>query len=290
MRKKKIIGYKATDKNMCCRDFRYELGKTYKEDTAILCERGFHFCENPMDVLNYYNITDGRFFEVECSDVSDETNKEDTKRVCKTIKLKSELSLGNFIKLSFDYMKTQVDTTAASGDASQVATSGDASQVATSGVSSKVAASGNYSKVATSGNYSQVATSGDSSKVATSGVSSKVATSGYYSQVATSGNYSKVATSGNYSQVATSGVSSKVATSGNYSQVVLDGQYGIGACLGIDSMAKGKKGNWIVLVEYNIVNNTYIPVCVKSAQIDGIILKEDTWYILKNGEFVNVVD
>ena len=74
-----------------------------------------------MDVLNYYNITDGRFFEVECSDVSDETNKEDTKRVCKSIKLKHELSLGNFIKLSFDYMKTQVDTTATSGDSSKVA-------------------------------------------------------------------------------------------------------------------------------------------------------------------------
>ena len=187
MRKKKIIGYKATDKNMCCRGFGYKLGKTYKEDIATLCQRGFHFCENPMDVLNYYNITDGRFFEVECSDVSDEINKEDTKRVCKSIKLKTELSLGNFIKLSFDYMKKQVNAINISDYHSKVATSGESSRVVTSGDFSKVVTGGDSSQTTTSGHFTQVATSGDFSKVLTSGFGNQVATSGYRNQVATSG-------------------------------------------------------------------------------------------------------
>ena len=51
--------------------------------------------------------------------------------------------------------------------------------------------------------------------------------------------------------------------------------------------AKGKKGSWLVLAEwgYNDIEEKYIPVCVKAAQIDGVVIKEDTFYKLENGEF-----
>ena len=57
-------------------------------------------------------------------------------------------------------------------------------------------------------------------------------------------------------------------------------------CAGADSKIKGKIGNWITLSEWEWKNDDYVPVCVKSAQIDGKKIKEDTWYQLKNGEFV----
>ncbi len=56
-------------------------------------------------------------------------------------------------------------------------------------------------------------------------------------------------------------------------------------CAGINSKIKGKKGNWITLTEWKYTFDKYIPICVKLAQIDGKILKEDTWYRLENGEF-----
>ena len=293
---KTVKGYKAVNKNLEAtrgdKPFKYEIGKEYVEDEAKLCSKGFHFCENPLDTLNYYDLCDSRFFEIEARDVSDEKNDKDTKRVSKRIKLVTEIGLPKLIKLSFDYIKEQCEVKDEnvindSGYYSQVATSGDSSQVATSGDYSQVATSGDYSKVATSGYSSKVATSGDYSKVATSGYSSQVATSGDYSQVATSGDSSKVATSGDSSKVATSGDSSKVATSGTCSKVAIDGEYSVGMCAGYDSKIKGKKGNWITLAEweYNSKINKCIPVCVKSAQIDGEMLKEDTWYILENGEF-----
>lgn len=47
--------YKATDKDMKCRGFQYEIGKTAEVDgDAKLCERGLHACEMPIDVLGYY--------------------------------------------------------------------------------------------------------------------------------------------------------------------------------------------------------------------------------------------
>ena len=48
-------GYKAFDKTLCCRGMQYEVGKNYTMDESPrLCYRGFHFCERPRDVFNYY--------------------------------------------------------------------------------------------------------------------------------------------------------------------------------------------------------------------------------------------
>ena len=161
---KTIKGYKAYDKDLKCRDFQYEIGKIYEQTgKPSICNSGFHFCENPMDVLNYYNIAECKFTEVESlGNINKEKDSKDTKIATDKIKIGAELDLSAFIKASFNFL---LEKTSKSKKVS--------------GYSSKVATSGNYSQVATSGDYSQVATSGYSSKVATSGDSSQVATSGY---------------------------------------------------------------------------------------------------------------
>lgn len=64
--------YKGFDKDLKCRDFQYEIGKTYEEPTAELCEKGFHACEYPLDVFEYYAPGDmSRYCEVDLDDVSD---------------------------------------------------------------------------------------------------------------------------------------------------------------------------------------------------------------------------
>lgn len=50
-----IKGFKGFDENLQCRDFQYEVGKTYEEDVVPkCCDKGFHFCEYPLDVFSYY--------------------------------------------------------------------------------------------------------------------------------------------------------------------------------------------------------------------------------------------
>lgn len=68
--------------------------------------------------------------------------------------------------------------------------------------------------------------------------------------------------------------------------------YCVGAAIGINSIIKGAVGNWITLAEwaYDSDKQRCAPVCVKSAQIDGEIIKADTWYKLADGEFVEVAD
>lgn len=71
----KIKGYKGFDKNMKCRNFQYEIGKDYTyEGDVECCKCGFHFCENPFDVLSYYSPSSSRFCEVEGSGESSKDN------------------------------------------------------------------------------------------------------------------------------------------------------------------------------------------------------------------------
>ena len=76
-----MIAYKGFDKSLKCRGYQYEVGKTYEEQEAQLCKKGFHACERPLDVLDYYHPADSRYCVVELDDVSGDRRDEDSK-VC----------------------------------------------------------------------------------------------------------------------------------------------------------------------------------------------------------------
>ena len=98
-----IIGYKGFDKNLQCRGFQYEVGKEHEcKDHIKLCNSGFHFCENPQEVLGYYSAGNGnrnRFAIVEASGVSDERGN-DSKRVAKKLEVKAEISVFELCKIA----------------------------------------------------------------------------------------------------------------------------------------------------------------------------------------------
>ena len=102
--------YKATDKDMKCRGFQYELGKTAEVEGDIeLCEKGLHACEMPLDVLGYYAPDDGsRYFEAELEEVSDKKSN-DTKRVGKKLTLSAEIGIPGLVKAQVEYVKAQCD-------------------------------------------------------------------------------------------------------------------------------------------------------------------------------------
>jgi len=156
-------GYKGFKKDLTCMGFKFEEGKTYIIDGAIkLCKKGFHFCENPFDVADYYDITDSDFAEVESGE---NTLAEGDKTVTSEIKIGVRLGLKGWINACVDFaMKNSKP-----GDKVQSA-SGDSSQLAASGYSSKLAASGDFSQLAASGDSSKLAASGYSSVVAGIGV------------------------------------------------------------------------------------------------------------------------
>jgi len=56
-KKQPLKGYKVFNPDFTCKNFKYEVGKTYKMDGEIsICNRGFHFCIKAPDCFNYYSF------------------------------------------------------------------------------------------------------------------------------------------------------------------------------------------------------------------------------------------
>ena len=143
-----ITAYKGFDQNLQCRGYQFEIGKTFTHEGEVkACSSGFHSCENPLDVLNYYPLN-SRFAVVKAGGKISK-HEDESKIASATITLEAELKLPEFIKAAIDWMmaacKTGDGAQAASGDSSQLAASGYSSQLAASGDSSQLAASGDSS-------------------------------------------------------------------------------------------------------------------------------------------------
>ena len=98
------MNYKGMDKDMKCRGFQYEVGGEYETARAKACECGFHACEYPLDVFDYYPPAGSRFFEVEQSG-SISKSGEDTKVASTKIKIGAELSIACLVKAAVEYTK-----------------------------------------------------------------------------------------------------------------------------------------------------------------------------------------
>lgn len=87
-----------------------------------------------------------------------------------------------------------------------------------------------------------------------------------------------------------SGYGAQLASSGNGAKLASSGKDSVVCAAGVDSIAKAMIGSWITLSEwkYDRDKDRYVPVCVKTEQVDGERIKEDTFYKLENGEFVEV--
>jgi hypothetical protein len=91
-------GYKGFDKDLKCRGFQYEVGKTYEcKGGVVLCENGFHFCKEPKQIYGYYDdLTVCRYCEVEASG---KVINGDGKCVCSKITIVREIPLQEFLSL-----------------------------------------------------------------------------------------------------------------------------------------------------------------------------------------------
>ena len=109
-----------------------------------------------------------------------------------------------------------------------------------------------------------------------------------FAQLASSGNFAKFASSGSYAKLASSGSYAKLASSGDSAKLASSGNSAVVMAAGYNSQAKAKKGSWITLAEWDRLDGNWTPVCVKTEQVDGERIKEDTWYKLINGQFTEI--
>ena len=246
----KIITYKGFDKDFKCRGFQYEVGNTYETDDDIACcNRGFHACESPMEVFDYYDMLTSRFAEVEQSGKIDK-EAASTKTCSSRIKIKAELKLADIINLGVEWLKEITSP-------------------------SKIEAN-------------NTSNDGDSAKIGSSGDSAQIGSSGYYAQIGSSGDSAQIGSSGDYAQIGSSGDYAQIGSSGDYAKIGSSGQDSVIMCAGHDSKAKAAIGSWITLAEWKRIEDVWKPICVKTEQVDGKRIKADAYYRLIDGKFEEV--
>ena len=155
--------YKGFDKDLKCRGFQYEVGKEYEENVADICHNGFHACENPMDVLSYYNPAESRFCEVDLD--ANEQTENDSKRVGKRIKIKTEIGLSGLIQAGVKFILERVDFEEAkennTGNRSAATNTGDWSAATNTGDQSAATNTGDQSAATNTGNWSAATNTGN---------------------------------------------------------------------------------------------------------------------------------
>ena len=158
----KIITYKGFDKDFKCRGFQYEVGNTYETDDDIACcNRGFHACESPMEVFDYYDMLTSRFAEVEQSGKIDK-EAASTKTCSSRIKIKAELKLADIINLGVEWLKEI--TSPSKIEANNTSNDGYYAKIGSSGYSAKIGSSGNSAQIGSSGQDSVIMCAGHDSK------------------------------------------------------------------------------------------------------------------------------
>ena len=177
MKQKVIKAYKGFDKDLRCRGFQYKIGKEYELPANIkvsVCNTGFHACESPLEVLDYYFLNDkcemSRFCEVEQSGDTDRENNGSTKVASTKIKIKAELKFSDLIKLGVEWLKEK--TSIGKGELND--NGGDSAQIDSSGDYAQIGSSGDYAKIGSSGYSAKIGSTGEDSVICCAGVNSIV--------------------------------------------------------------------------------------------------------------------
>ena len=256
--------YKGFNKDMQCRGFQYEEGKTYETDTAKLCNAGFHACECPLDVFGYYSPTDDegnlqKFHEVELDDISNERDG-DSKVCAKKITIGAELNFLGLAKAHVEWVKSQVKT-----DNGTAAEEKD------------------YSAATNTGDYSAATNTGDCSAASNTGYRSAASNTGNRSAASNTGNRSAASNTGYRSAATNTGDYSAATNTGNCSAATNTGDYSIAVAWGAKSKARAALGSYIVVAEYDEAGDF---IGAKMGKVDGKRLKANVYYTLCNGKFV----
>ena len=276
-------GYKAFSKGLVCapdktKPFQFAENTVFETDEAEICESGFHFCAEPLDVLDYYPLIDddGNMTEFAEVEALDEPKTDDGEKFCtKKIKIGAKIAFADFIKACFSLTCESVKKEAeemkkdaeSGGDDAKLVGGDDAQLVG--GYAAKLVGGDDAQLV---GSYAAKLVGGDAAQLVGGDAAQLVG--GDDAQLV--GGYAAKLVGGDDAQLV--GGDAAKLVGGKHSIVVGDN----------GSLVKGKKGALLVLVERKWEGNEYIIKNYKAELVDGKKIKEDTFYRLVNGEFREV--
>ena len=244
-------GYKGFEKGLVCRGKQYAENTAFEEEESVICKSGMHFCENPFDVLDFYGFVNdnGELNEFAEVEALDEPKTDDHKKFT-TKKLKVGANLG-----ISGLVNAFVDFTFKKIDFSKTTST----------------STGDYLASTNTGDYSASTNTGYKSASINTG----------YGSASTNTGYGSASTNTGYRSASTN--------TGDYSASTVEGKESFAIATGIRGKAKGKLGCYIAVAEWVETFDGWKLRNFKAHKVDGKTIKEDTYYMLKDGKFVEMI-
>lgn len=313
-------GFKAFNPGMICQGKKYRENEIFEESTAEICNSGMHFYENPLDILDYYDLVneDGSFNEFAPVESLAET-KTDGKQFCTTkLKIGAKLSFGQFVSACVDFIIEKAkDSPETSGNDARIGSSGDYAQIGSSGYNAQIGSSGKDARIVSSaygarifsgGDFAQIDSCGNAARIGSSGAcvqidscgdGVRIGSSGYGVQISSSGKDARIGSSAYGARIVSNAYGARIVSSGDFARISSSGsgarirstgEDSVICCSGNGNIVSAKQGSWITLTEwkYDETKDRFVPVCVVTKYVDGEEIKANTPYKLKNGKFTEV--
>ncbi len=304
---KEIVTFKGFNKELKCRDFQFEIGKTFHHDGKVeACGSGFHACECPFDVFSYYSPADSRFAETISFGITDRKEDGDTKIASASITIKAELTLPQFIQRGIEWIWSKIDKSLEqqimcgncsaatntgnrsaatnTGNRSAATNTGNRSAATNTGNCSAATNTGNRSAATNTGDWSAATNTGNCSAATNTGNCSAATNTGNRSAATNTGNRSAATNTGDWSAATNTGNRSAATNTGDWSAAEVSGSQSVAAAFGIEGKARASEGGAIVLC-YRDEDGELIHIRASKVGENGIM--PNTWYQLnEDGEFV----
>lgn len=285
--------YKAFEKGLICLGKQYQENTVFEESGTSICKKGvMHYCENPLDIFDFYPLIkmDKNLIEFAEVEPLGEIYREKNKCATNKLHIESKLSLQDFIEVCIDFILDKTKQTeylqigngkndericvrdyhariGNKGDYVKIISDGDDTCIYNSGCNTHLVSCGDSATICNNGDIADIITSGGCIYIGNTGLSTYINDNGFYTYINNSGDYVKINSNGPGTAIVSTGKCSTIIA------------------IGKNSIVKAKTGSWITLAEWSWVNTMMKPKCVKTEYVDGERIKEDVFYKLENGEF-----
>lgn len=317
-----LHGFKRFDRNLRGLGKQYEVGKTFEEDEAILNKTGLHFYEQALDCFRLYEPSTSQFCAVTAIDPSPQTDPADSSRVTTKLLIEKKLTIAELIGCAANQMdKKQLTppkkyengnlpavgnmgykesirscggggiakntsykgSAIAHGDFSFAVGSGEKGVVFNSGYGGLAGNSGHSGFAATTDFRAVAINNGTKGLAANDGCEGLAINTGHAGFAENVGENGAAVDSGCNSLAVNRGDSGTAVSLGDFGTAVTQAKNSVAVAVGRGSAVAGTLGSWLVLSERDSCDNI---IDIKAIKVDGLTIKENTFYSLKNGEFV----
>ena len=278
-----ITSFKGFNDKWECRGFKFKPGETFHHDGQVkACESGFHACEYPLDVFNYYPPAGSRFAVVkQYGDLS--RHDGDTKVSSKSISIMAEINIAVLVKAAIEYTTSRCKPVDHVSPASATGYQGAASATGDYGAAS---ATGDYGAASATGARGAASATGYQGAASVTGASGAASATGDQGAASATGASGAASATGYQGAASATGASGAASATGYQGAASATGESSVAAATGWNGRAQGAEGCAIVLVHRDDYGKI---IHIRASKVGDNGIKPGVWYKLSSdGHFVEI--